>query len=156
MEYVFPHSAYAGFALVLLAAVALLSLLFVAQRALFGLAACHDAQAMGNPDAVIWGLAVGFLGMIPGIVYLCVRSSGQRLVRCRNCGYPHDAADYCCPKCGEKNPEASGADPYAPVLQMRVRRELTGGIVVVGVGVLLAVLMIVFFGFATVRFGMLY
>ena len=39
---------------------------------------------------------------------------------------------------------------------MRARRELTGGIVVVGVGVLLAVLMIVFFGFATVRFGMLY
>lgn len=153
MEYVFPHPAYAGFTLALLAAVALIFLLLVAQRVLFGLAACHDAQAMGNPDAVTWGLAIGFLGLIPGVIYLCIRGSGRRLIRCRNCGYPHDAADYCCPKCGEKNPESSGADPYAPALQAKARRELIGGIVVVGVGILAMVLSFVFFSFATVRFG---
>lgn len=156
MEYMFPHSAYAGASLVLLAAFALLSLLFAAQRILFALAAYHDAQAAENPDAVIWGLAIGFLGAIPGIIYLCIRGTGRRVVRCPRCGWPHAAADYCCPKCGEKNPEASGGNPYAPVLQMRARRELIGGIVAVGVGVLLAALAVVLLGFATMRFGRLY
>ena len=47
----------------------------VAAQVLLGLATYNDAKARGNNDPVMWGLLVGFLGWIPGIVYLCLRNN---------------------------------------------------------------------------------
>ncbi|OCN01245.1 hypothetical protein A7X67_07720 [Clostridium sp. W14A] len=145
-----------GISLIAMTMMLFVSLLFVAEHVLFGLAAYHDAQSQGNPDAVIWGLAVGFLGIIPGIIYLCVRGSGRRLVRCANCGYPHDATDFCCPKCGEKNPAAAEANPYAQVLASRARKEMIGGIAVIAAGILLMILVMLFFGVFMMRYRVIF
>ncbi|MCI1965523.1 MAG: zinc ribbon domain-containing protein [Oscillospiraceae bacterium] len=139
---------FAGFGIMFFALMLLLGLLYFMAHVLFALAAYHDAQAQGNPDALVWGLAIGILGFIPGIIYLCIRGSGRRLVRCPNCGYPHDAVDFCCPKCGEKNSPAPKADPYQQVLAERARKELIGGIVVIAAGVLVTILAVIFFSFS--------
>lgn len=145
----------AGLGFIVLALTLFLVLFYLAEHVLFALAAYHDAQAKGNPDALVWALAIGFLGLIPGIVYLCVRSSGRRAVRCANCGYPHDASDFCCPKCGERNPAAGCANPYEQELESKARKEMIGGIAVVAVGILLAILFIMFFSVSAVRYGTL-
>ncbi|QAT51160.1 hypothetical protein EQM14_16045 [Caproiciproducens sp. NJN-50] len=138
----------AGFGFIALSLMLLLALLYLTEHVLFALAAYHDAQAQGNPDALIWGLAIGFLGLIPGIVYLCVRGSGRRMVRCANCGYPHDVSDFCCPKCGEKNPAAAQANPYEQALASRAKKEMIGGIAVIAAGILLTILVMMFFSFS--------
>ena len=57
----------------------------VAAQVLLGLATYNDAKARGNNDPVMWGLLVGFLGWIPGIVYLCLRNNNaNRLMTCRS------------------------------------------------------------------------
>lgn len=147
----------AGFGFIALALMLLLFLLYLTEHVLFALAAYHDAQAQGNPDALIWGLAVGFLGLIPGIVYLCVRSSGRRVVRCANCGFPHDASDFCCPKCGEKNPAAAQANPYEQALAARAKKEMVGGIAVIAVGILLTIFVMMFFSVSiSMRHGLFF
>lgn len=126
-------------------------LFFLAEHILFGLAAYHDALARENPDALLWGLAVGFLGFVPGIVYLCVRSSARRLVRCSSCGYLHDAFDFCCPKCGERNPSAAQENPEAQFLAARAKKELIGGIILFAAGIFFLILFAVFLSFFVIR-----
>lgn len=116
IEFVFPQSGFEGasvsdaaflqviFSMIWL--IGLVALFGLAQQVLFGLAAYNDARAKGNPDAVMWGLLVGFLGLIPGIIYLFVRNSNHSYVVCQSCGFTHMASDFSCPKCG-----APGAAP---------------------------------------------
>lgn len=158
MEYAYPFAGprLAGFTAAVIGAAMLLGLMILAQRVLFALAAYHDAQAQENPDAAVWGIVVGLFGLIPGIVYLCVRNSGRRLTRCAHCGYPHDASDYCCPKCGEKNPDAGAANPFAAQLRVRAKKELIAGAVVLAAAVVFSVLFVLFFGLAVLRFGTVY
>lgn len=146
----------AGFGFIAMAMMLLVALLYLSEHVLFALAAYHDAQAQGNPDALIWSLAIGFLGLIPGIVYLCIRGSGRRMVRCSNCGYPHDASDFCCPKCGEKNPAAAQANPYEQALGARAKKEMIGGIAVIAAGVLAVILAVLLFSVVTIRQGTIY
>ena len=63
-------NALMGFIVVII----LVSLLGIAAQVLLGLATYNDAKARGNSDPAMWGLLVGILGWIPGIVYLCVRN----------------------------------------------------------------------------------
>lgn len=66
----------------------------VAAQVLLGLATYNDAKARGNNDPVMWGLLVGFLGWIPGIVYLCLRNNNaNRLMTCPQCGFVHRVAE---------------------------------------------------------------
>ncbi|MFU0832049.1 MAG: DUF2116 domain-containing protein [Oscillospiraceae bacterium] len=114
-------------------------LVLIIQHVLFALAAYHDAQARGNPNAVLWGLAVGFLGIIPGVIYLCVRDTGIRMTRCTNCGYPHDVTDFYCPKCGQKNTGQVQTNPYEPLLAARAKKELYAGIAVIAIWLLMMI-----------------
>jgi len=143
----------AGFSFMALSLVLFLALLYLAEHILFALAAYHDAQAHGNPDAIAWGLAIGFLGLIPGVIYLCVRNSGRRMIRCANCGYPHDSSDFCCPKCGERNPAVSQGNPYEQELASRAKKEMIGGIAVIAVGILAVILAMMLFSVVTIRHG---
>jgi len=118
-----------------------LFLIFIAQRVLFALAAYHDAQAHGNSNAVLWGLAIGFFGvMIPGTIYLCARDSRRSMTQCPNCGYLHDATDFCCPKCGQKNTGQVQTNPYESILAARAKKELYAGIALIAAGLLLMIL----------------
>ena len=77
----------------------------VAAQVLLGLATYNDAKARGNNDPVMWGLLVGFLGWIPGIVYLCLRNNNaNRLMTCPQCGFVHRVAEPFCPQCRVQNP----------------------------------------------------
>lgn len=80
------------------------SFLPMISHVLFAVAAYYDAKAKLNQNALMWGLLIGFLGLIPGIVYLCVRNNpAQEFVRCAKCGATYHGAYMNCPGCGEPN-----------------------------------------------------
>lgn len=103
---------------------------WLAARILFAMAAYNDAMAKNNSDAMMWGLLIGFLGLIPGIIYLCIRNSQQRTVCCQKCGYWHSPYQPVCPQCGEPNPTAVPAqNPYQQIYADRARKELIAAII---------------------------
>lgn len=128
--------AAAGWVLLVLA---VFSLAFLAERILFGMAAYHDALSKGNPDAVMWGLLIGFLGLIPGIIYLCVRGSSGRMVCCRKCGFWHRAVDPVCPMCGEPNPAAQAMPLYSGMYASRAKKELVAAVICIAAAVVVSV-----------------
>ena len=148
-RFFFPWRTGMGFAeSISIAAVVLtgfLFLLFIAERVLFGLAAYHDALGKRNPEAAVWGLLIGFLGLIPGIIYLCIRTSGRQMAACPKCGFLHYASDFRCPNCGEPNP-AAGRPENPELLRCadKAKNELIAAAIVVGIGFLLITAGIVF------------
>lgn len=132
-----PHGLFVAW---ILAAVFVFLLFLLAVHILLGLAAYHDAQAKGNRDALLWGLLIGFLGLVPGIVYLCVRNSARPLVCCPGCGLWHRPEEAFCPRCGRPADAAPPqANPYAAVLEQKARRELVAAAVCFGVGIVLLI-----------------
>lgn len=146
MEFGYNPFFTAGRAAFVVSMLLLLFLLWISVKILFALAAYHDALSKGNRDAVMWGLLIGFLGLIPGIIYLCVRNTVSTQVRCRNCGALYDSWYQFCPACGGKREEPMPAYiPYAEVYEQKARRELTVGIILAGMEVLLPVLWVMLF-----------
>ena len=149
MGFVYGPSFTAGRAAFVISMLLLLFLLWISMKILFALAAYHDALSKGNRDAVMWGLLIGFLGLIPGIVYLCVRNSVSTQVRCRNCGALYGSWYQFCPACGEKNNNpAPTFGPYAEVYEQKAKRELIAGIILAGMEVVLPVLWVMLFAVA--------
>ena len=131
----------AGMSILAMCGFFVMFLLWISTRVLFALAAYHDALSKGNPDALMWGLLIGLLGLIPGIVYLCVRNSVRPKVRCRNCGIVYDAWYQFCPACGEKsNSSVPTFGPYEEACWQKAKRELIAAIVFTGAEVLLPIL----------------
>jgi hypothetical protein len=107
------------------------TILWFAYHLLFAFAAYHDARSKENQDALLWALLIGFLGLIPGIIYLCVRNSGRKYIRCPNCGCMHYAWEPHCPQCGLKaEPGFMPSDPYAGIYAEKAKREMIAGIIV--------------------------
>lgn len=126
--------------------ITLMGLLTVAQRVLFALAAYHDACSKSNPDAVMWGLLIGFLGFIPGIIYLCVRNSSRRFTICSNCGCSHYAYDINCPRCGAPNQNPlESMNPFAAQQAHRAKGMLTAAIIMIGAEIILGIICAVSF-----------
>ena len=126
-----------GWVLTLIAVICLAGL---AERILFALAAYNDAMAKGSADATMWGLLIGFFGLIPGIIYLCVRGSQQRKVCCQKCGFWHNAFDPVCPRCGEPNPTvAQPANPYEQHYAERAKKLLIAALVCLGVAIVVSI-----------------
>ena len=72
----------------LIALYILVFLAAVAGSVLFGCAVYNDAKSKWNDNATMWGVLVGILGLIPGIIYLCVRNEPlKRIYVCHNCGW---------------------------------------------------------------------
>lgn len=112
----------------------------IAAQVLLGLAAYNDAKARGNSDPVMWGLLVGILGWIPGIVYLCVRNnSANRLMTCPQCGCAHRVAEAFCPQCRVPNPySVPFQNPLAPQQAHRAKLMLIWGLVAYAAVIILA------------------
>jgi hypothetical protein len=132
--------------------IVLMALIGLAVRVLFALAAYNDARSKNNPNAVMWGLLIGFLGFIPGIIYLCVRNSGRGFIVCPRCGISYQGSYLNCPKCGESNPANSQyVNPFSSLQAHRAKVYLTVALVLIGVGILLSVAG--FMALLTFRFG---
>ena len=85
----------------LIALYILVFLAAVAGSVLFGCAVYNDAKSKWNDNATMWGVLVGILGLIPGIIYLCVRNEPlKRIYVCHNCGWGNPLSARQCGHCG--------------------------------------------------------
>lgn len=85
----------------LIALYILVFLAAVAGSVLFGCAVYNDAKSKWNDNATMWGVLVGILGLIPGIIYLCVRNEPlKRIYVCHNCGWGNPLSAQQCGHCG--------------------------------------------------------
>ena len=114
----------------------ILSLLYIAARVLLGFATFNDARSKSNPDAVMWGVLTGVFGLIPGIIYLCLRSSNRNYVICQNCGCRHYFADLNCPQCGTPSQPQQNLNPLAAEQAHKAKVQLTISIVLYGIAII--------------------
>ncbi|HHV32259.1 MAG: zinc ribbon domain-containing protein [Ruminococcaceae bacterium] len=118
------------------AIICILSLLLLAGHVLIALAVYNDARSKSNRDALMWALLVGFLGLIPGIIYLCVRNNVQNYVICPQCGCSHLIQDLTCPRCGASNPYfQQSVNPLAPQQAHQAKIQLIIGLILLLVGI---------------------
>ncbi len=142
------------FAAWIIMAVLVFLLFLLAVRILLGMAAYHDAQAKGNPEALLWALLIGFLGLIPGIIYLCVRDTARPMVCCPGCGRWHRSEEAFCPACGRPSASAPPqANPYAAILEDKAKKELIAAAVCFGVGIVLLTAVSLVFVFRAASLG---
>lgn len=94
---------------------------------MLALAVYNDAKSKWNANAVMWAVLVGILGLIPGIVYLCVRNEPlKKIYACHNCGWGNPLLARQCGRCG--------AGLYYPTeetfsLQKKARNFLITGVI---------------------------
>ena len=117
----------------------LVFLMSVIVQVLFALAVYNDAKAKGNSDATLWALLVGFLGLIPGIIYLCLRgNAANKIISCPNCHFMHPITMTNCPQCGAPNYFSQPFyDPMIPAYRKKAKNFLIAGIVCFAVAVIL-------------------
>ena len=76
----------------------------LAMMVMLGLAVFYDAKAHAGQQAVFWGILVGFFGLIPGIIYLCMRKKEVRSsIACTRCRQVYNITVPYCPVCGLHN-----------------------------------------------------
>lgn len=131
------------------------SLLIV--RVLFAMAAYYDACSKMNPNAVMWGILIGVFGLIPGVIYLCIRNNTARgPVNCPKCGLLYHSDYHNCPQCGEVNPVSNRyLNPFALQQQNRAKKLCVAAGVIIGASVFIAILSFVMY-FASPDFMIFY
>ncbi len=127
--------------------------LSIGNAVFWGLAAYDDAKAKNNNDALMWGLLVGFLGWIPGIIYLCLRNKGiNKMIYCPNCQFIHRIVEPNCPNCGIQNQFAM---PYLTPMNAeyarKAKRNLIIGIVLCALCVIAVIALVIYFVFFAVQ-----
>ena len=134
-----------GYFIAYLIGIVLCVLVTITARVLLAFAAYYDARACGNRNALMWALLVGFLGLIPGIVYLCLRDSERkRMIVCQNCGAAHPIGIPNCPQCGIYNPYSGPfCNAETPVLAAKAKKLLIAGCVLFGVAILLVIVSVI-------------
>lgn len=87
----------------------LAQLLNVAVKVLFACAAYQDAKSLNSKETTLWAVLIGIFGLIPGIIYLCVRKRNaippeamQQV--CYNCRVLLIPGTIICPCCGAQQP----------------------------------------------------
>ena len=99
---------------------------YLLTRIMLALAVFYDAKAKANEQPLMWALLVGFLGLVPGIIYLCMRKNpDSKMIYCMKCGMMHKMSLPACPQCGEINPFAAQYhDPLVPEYAKKAKRYL--------------------------------
>lgn len=128
-------------------AILFLSLLGLAVQILLATAVYNDAKAKGNTEPVMWAVLTGIFGLIPGIIYLCVRNNNRnRLIICPNCGFTHRIAELNCPQCGIANPFSQQfSNPLSEIQQKRANKLLIAAIIVFVVSIVLSIIVVMWF-----------
>ena len=120
--------ASSGFAIVIIFYV-LIFLFSIAAQVLLACAAYQDAKSLNNKDATMWAVLIGLLGLIPGIIYLCIRKNNSNSVSsvqqiCIGCRAPIAAGTNICPYCGAQQPPMN---PYLAAGDGRAENEFRVG-----------------------------
>ncbi|MCL2884622.1 MAG: hypothetical protein FWF49_03980 [Oscillospiraceae bacterium] len=97
-----------------------LMLLDIAVQVLAAFAVYNDAKAGWDKSPAMWGVLVGFFGLIPLIVYLAMRA-GRRSRRCPQCSTLVKEAAPSCPACLHVFSPADPADPAVEACRRRVK-----------------------------------
>ena len=78
---------------------------FIGFQVCMALAVYYDGQSKMNRNSVVWAVLCGLLGIIPMIIYLCVRNNPSMVpIYCSQCGRAHVISEPCCPFCHQENP----------------------------------------------------
>ena len=103
----------------------------VGAQVCLGLAAFNDAKAEMVDNPAMWGCLVGFLGLIPGIIYLVTRNNARnKLMPCPNCGWLNPMYMPVCTRCNAPSPYAGNAfAPQTMALERKAKMLLIWGIV---------------------------
>lgn len=128
-------------------------LLCLLAQILIAIAVYNDAMAKGNSEPVMWGVLTGLFGLIPAIIYLCVRNSNRnRLIVCQNCGFTHRISELNCPQCGIANPFAQQfSNPLTEIHKNRAKKLLIAGIIIWVVAFIVLIISLVWFLTAVVN-----
>ena len=131
----------------LIALYILVFLAAVAGSVLFGCAVYNDAKSKWNDNATMWGVLVGILGLIPGIIYLCVRNEPlKRIYVCHNCGWGNPLSAQQCGHCG--------AGLYYPTEETLQRQKKAKTLLIWGI-VMWVVMILAFISIFIVMFTMI-
>lgn len=111
---------------------------YIGGAVLLGLATYNDAKSRLNESPAMWGVLVGLLGCIPGIIYLCTRNNAlNRLIACPSCGWGMTLGSPACPRCGVQNSYAQHLyDPQTKGLRHKATVMLVWGLVLIVVGII--------------------
>jgi hypothetical protein len=144
MSYNFHYASVAGWIYGIVVLAVILCALAITQQLLFAFAAYNDAKSKNNKDATMWGLLVGFLGLIPGIIYLCVRNNSRGTwIVCPNCHTPFDGRLPVCPTCAAPNYyQQNFVNPYVEKQAKKAKNQLIAGIVLFAVDIVLVLVMV--------------
>lgn len=115
-------------------------------RICMALAVYYDGQSKMNRNSVVWAVLCGLLGMIPMIVYLCVRNNPSTVpIYCPQCGRTHFISDPYCPFCHQENPYSriEAANPRALEQHKRAKVCLIIGICLLAAGILAIVIALI-------------
>ena len=131
----------------LIALYILVFLAAVAGSVLVGCAVYNDAKSKWNDNATMWGVLVGILGLIPGIIYLCVRNEPlKRIYVCHNCGWGNPLSARQCGHCG--------AGLYYPTEETLQRQKKAKTLLIWGI-VMWVVMILAFISIFIVMFTMI-
>lgn len=110
-----------------------------------GLTIYYDAKSKGNCNAGMWGGLTGVFGLIPAIIYLCVRNSAsQRIIQCATCGFAILENASGCPNCNHPNPFAQQFyGPFVELSKKRAKDFLIAAICCFAVLILLIIIIVV-------------
>ena len=153
MPFMYSYAS-SGFAIVIIFYV-LIFLFSIAAQVLLACAAYQDAKSLNNKDATMWAVLIGLLGLIPGIIYLCIRKNNSNSVSsvqqiCIGCRSPIAAGTNICPYCGAQQPPMN---PYlaaglrspeeCALCHARAKKLLIAGIICFALSIISIIVMVV-------------
>ena len=119
---------------------------FVEKRPGFDKMCIRDRSKM-NRNSVVWAVLCGLLGIIPMIIYLCVRNNPSMVpIYCSQCGRAHVISEPCCPFCHQENPYSriEVANPRTQEQHKRAKVCLIIGICLLAAGILAMVICLLY------------
>ena len=122
-------------------------LFFIGFQICIALAVYYDAQSKMNRNSVLWAVLCGILGLIPMIVYLCIRNNPSTIpIYCSQCGKVHYISESHCPFCHQENPYSriEVANPQAQQQHRRAKVCLIIGVSLFAVGIVAMIIALIF------------
>lgn len=116
-------------------------------RVIFSLGVYKDAQGNYNQNPLMWALLVGFLGLIPLIIYFCLRKNNSYRVACPHCRNILQTPTASCPFCHNAiDPSAIPAENPAYIeLRRKGKKQMIAGGILIGISYVLAIVFLVLF-----------
>jgi len=108
-----------------------------------------DAEGNYNQNPLMWALLSGFLGLIPTIIYFCVRTKNSYRFACPHCRNPLQVPTPVCPFCRNAI-DSSAIPPENPAyveLRRKGKNQMITGAILYGLTIILTIVFTVVFSF---------